>query len=281
MQCCNCGAMVGPGCCLAQEYGDNGLCHLCHAARAPLPAAVSMQEALTPCHKPRMNRGWKNYLDDFFVRAGRYLGGRCLRDCEHELEIRSAPRQATSGRPLAESLEAAGFTPTVPLFEDGAHDSEGVALAKGKGKGSSASTDGDGPSTNESFLANAVLTLAPPRPSSWNNPPRPVQLEAAASAGSARLHGFLEIETREAVLLEVFHDEIRSCRAIRRWIVFSGCVLAYEAAQLGLVRTVLRSNEMVDWAVQWHRQACRLRSINRVRLRSVVDSSSEDTDDSL
>ena len=43
--------------------------------------------------------------------------------------------------PLAESLEAAGFTPTVPLFEDGAHDSEGVALTKGKGKGSSASTE--------------------------------------------------------------------------------------------------------------------------------------------
>ena len=38
--------MVGPGCCLAQEYGDNGLCHLCHVARASLPAAdVSMQEA--------------------------------------------------------------------------------------------------------------------------------------------------------------------------------------------------------------------------------------------
>ena len=88
---------------------------------------------------------------------------------------------------------------------------------------------------------------------------------------------FFENERNEAILAQ----EVRSCRATCRWIVFSGCVLAYEAAQLGLVRTVLRSNEMVDWAVQWHRQACRLRSINRVRLRSVVDSSSEDTDDSL
>ena len=92
---------------------------------------------------------------------------------------------------------------------------------------------------------------------------------------------FVENERREAELREVFDAEVRSCRATCRWIVFSGCVLAYEAAQLGLVRTVRRSNEMVDWAVQRHRQACRLRSINRVRLRSVVDSSSEDTEDSL
>ena len=92
---------------------------------------------------------------------------------------------------------------------------------------------------------------------------------------SARLHAFLEIETREAVLREVFHAEVRSCRAIRRWIVFSGCVLAHEAAQLGLVRTVRSSNEMVDWAVQCHRQACSVRSANRVILRNDVDTSSD------
>ena len=33
VQCCVCGARVGPGCCLDQEYGDNGLCHLCHIAQ--------------------------------------------------------------------------------------------------------------------------------------------------------------------------------------------------------------------------------------------------------
>ena len=92
---------------------------------------------------------------------------------------------------------------------------------------------------------------------------------------SARLLAFLEIETREAVLREVFHAEVRSCRAIRRWIVFSGCVLAHEAAQLGLVRTVRSSNEMVDWAVQCHRQACSVRSANRVILRNDADTSSD------
>ena len=92
---------------------------------------------------------------------------------------------------------------------------------------------------------------------------------------------FLENERREAELRDIFDAEVRSCRATCRWIVFSGCVLAYEAAQLGLVRTVRLSNEMVEWAVQWHRQACRLRSINRLRLRNDVDSSSDDTDGSL
>ena len=88
---------------------------------------------------------------------------------------------------------------------------------------------------------------------------------------------FLAVVRREAELREVFDAEVRSCRATCRWIVFSGCVLAYEAAQLGLVRTVLRSNEMVDWAVQWHRHACRLRRIKRVPLCN-LDSSSEDSD---
>ena len=91
---------------------------------------------------------------------------------------------------------------------------------------------------------------------------------------------FVENERREAELREIFDAEVRSCRAICRWIVFSGCVLAYEAARLGRVRTVRLSNEMVDWAVQWHRQACRLRSIKRVRLCN-RDSCSEDTDGSL
>ena len=88
-------------------------------------------------------------------------------------------------------------------------------------------------------------------------------------------------ERREAELREIFGAEVRSCRATCRWIAFSGCVLAYVAARLGRLRTVRLSNEMVDWAVQWHRQACRLRSTNRVRLRNDVDSSSEDTDGSL
>ena len=92
---------------------------------------------------------------------------------------------------------------------------------------------------------------------------------------------YIENERREAELREIFDAEVRSCRAICRWIVFSGCVLSLEAAQLGLVRTVRHSNAMVDWAVQWHRQACRRRSINRVRLRNDVDSSSDDTDESL
>ena len=35
VQCCTCGAGVGPGCCLKQEYGDNGICHLCHMAQPP------------------------------------------------------------------------------------------------------------------------------------------------------------------------------------------------------------------------------------------------------
>ena len=92
---------------------------------------------------------------------------------------------------------------------------------------------------------------------------------------------FLENERREAELREIFDAEVPSCRATCRWIVFSGCVLAFEAAQLGLVRTVRLSNAMVEWAVQWHRQACRRLSINRVRLRNDVDSSSDDTDESL
>ena len=92
---------------------------------------------------------------------------------------------------------------------------------------------------------------------------------------------FVENERREAELREVFDAEVRSCRATCRWIVFGVGVLAYEAAQLGLVRTVRRSGEVVDWAAHLHRQTCRLRSINRVRLRNGVGSSSEDTDGSL
>ena len=102
---------------------------------------------------------------------------------------------------------------------------------------------------------------------------------------------FVENERREAELREIFdalywscrvpRAEVRSCRAICRWIVFSGFVLSFEAAQLGLARTVQHSNSMVDWAVQWHRQVCRRRSNNRVRLRNDVDSSSNDTDESL
>ena len=84
-------------------------------------------------------------------------------------------------------------------------------------------------------------------------------------------------ERREAELREIFGAEVRSCRATCRWIAFSGCVLAYVAARLGRLRTVRLSNEMVDWAVQWHRQACRLRGIKRVPLCN-RDSSSEDSD---
>ena len=79
------------------------------------------------------------------------------------------------------------------------------------------------------------------------------------------------------VVREVFDAEVRSCRAACRWIVFSGCVLAYEAARLGQVRAVRLSTEMLDWAVQWHRHACRLRRIKRAPLCN-LDSSSEDSD---
>ena len=88
---------------------------------------------------------------------------------------------------------------------------------------------------------------------------------------------FFENERNEAILAQ----EVRSCRATCRWIVFGVGVLAYEAAQLGLVRTVRRSGEVVDWAAHLHRQTCRLRSINRVRRRNGVDSDDEDTDGSM
>ena len=78
---------------------------------------------------------------------------------------------------------------------------------------------------------------------------------------------------------EVFDAEVLCCRVACRWIVFSGRALAFEAARLGQVRAVRLSNEMVDWAGQWHRHGCRLRRIKRVPLCN-LDSSSEDSDGS-
>ena len=90
---------------------------------------------------------------------------------------------------------------------------------------------------------------------------------------------FLEYQRRNAEVLPwIFDAEVRSNRVTSRWIVFSGCMLAFEAAQLGLVRIVHCSNERVEWAVLRHRHVCRLRSINRVRLRNDGNSSSDDSD---
>ena len=73
-------------------------------------------ELFTSCGHGRFGRCWKNYIDDFFVRTGRWLEGRALTDAEFEEVLAAAKEEKTgpteTSRPLVDALQAAGFSGT-------------------------------------------------------------------------------------------------------------------------------------------------------------------------
>ena len=48
--------------------------------------------ALSPAHHRRLGRSWINYIDDWALRSGRWLDGRCLTDAKYA-EERAAARE--------------------------------------------------------------------------------------------------------------------------------------------------------------------------------------------
>ena len=62
-----------------------------------------------PPHPVRLGREWKNYLDDFFICAGRLLDGRAISSKQYSKEVVEAIGEPPPPHPISEALDAAGF----------------------------------------------------------------------------------------------------------------------------------------------------------------------------
>ena len=50
--------------------------------------------ALSPAHRRGLGKTWLNYIDDWALRSGRFLEGRCLTDAQYDEELANAREPA-------------------------------------------------------------------------------------------------------------------------------------------------------------------------------------------
>ncbi|CAK0865466.1 unnamed protein product, partial [Prorocentrum cordatum] len=81
-------------------------------ATGPFDFQFCTDELFTGTGRGRYGSVWKNYIDDFWVRAGQWLNGRAYTDREYEEMLAAAPPPPAASRPLGDSLAAAGFAGT-------------------------------------------------------------------------------------------------------------------------------------------------------------------------
>ena len=65
--------------------------------------------SLGPAHPSWYGNAWKNYLDDFAIRSGRFANGLMKTDEEYEEELRAACPAPAKPYTLGDALDAAGF----------------------------------------------------------------------------------------------------------------------------------------------------------------------------